>query len=343
MVRRKIQEVGGGTFTVSLPREWAQEEDISQGEEVDILTHIDGTLVVQTRNREMDPTGAITLSVGDRNEDHIRQILWAAYTAGYAEITLAGTEHFSESQRATARDVARTLAGATVVTDEEREISLQVLIDPEEISVRQVVRQLSFVAFSMYQEAVAALDDETASRLDDRDDQADRLYAMTDRSFSLALSRLRKVDRLGLTRPELFELWSAARDLERVADHAERIGALVDGLDSAPKRDHVTELADLAEQAESVVRRAVDCVLNEDRTTEGYRALSLRTQVRERVEELDQELFTESTADYRLARVLDSVRRVAEHGGNIAERGLQGTFRREDAAAREANPRATND
>jgi len=311
---------------------------------VDVSTHIDGVLVVQTRNRETDTTGAVSIAVRDQNMDHINQVLLAAYTAGYAEITLTPPEQFTDSQRATAREVARTLSGSTVTTDTERELSVQVLTDPEEISVRQLVRQLSFVALSMYQEAMAAMvDDGAAPRLGDREDQADRLYAITDRSFSRALSRLGEVDRLGLTRPELFELWSTARDLERVADHAERIGALADDFDDSPKIEHVTELTELADQAQTVARRAVDCVLNEGQIDEGYETLSLRAQVREQGEELDRRLFVESTVDYRLARVLDSVQRVAEHGGNIAERGLQRTLRQKNAKSQEVDARQTNE
>ena len=32
-------------FTVSLPSEWARAEDVCQGEAVDLIAHIDGTLV----------------------------------------------------------------------------------------------------------------------------------------------------------------------------------------------------------------------------------------------------------------------------------------------------------
>ena len=130
--------------------------------------------------------------------------------------------------------------------------------------MRQLVRKLSFVTLSIHREAMTVLSDGgTASHLTDSDDQADRLYAITDRSFSRALSRLREVDRLSCTRSELFELWSTARDLERIADHAERIGTIASELDGSVQEEHVTRLQDLAEQAQAVVEHAVSCVVNE--------------------------------------------------------------------------------
>lgn len=324
METRKIQEVGGGTFTVSLPRDWAQAEGIGQGDVVDLHTHIDGVLIVQTRDRETDPTGEITIELNGTDADQIRQFLWAAYTAGYTEITLTTQNAFTSSQRRVADEVTNVLAGATVATTAEQEMTIQVLLDPEEISVRQLVRQLSFVAISMQREAMDAVSDERPELdLADRDDQADRLFGMIERSFTRALARLSEVDSLGETRSELFELWSTARDLERVADHAERINTIACGFDHPPDKDHLTALQQLAGQAQNVVDIAVRGIVDDEGIETVCEALKLRTDVREEAGKLDRRLFGDVTADYRLARLLDSVQRTAEHGGNIAEQGLQ--------------------
>ncbi|MFB6161655.1 MAG: PhoU domain-containing protein [Haloferacaceae archaeon] len=334
MKTRKIQEVSGGTFTVSLPQDLARSEKLSQGDTVDLHTHIDGVLVVQPRDRETDPTGGVTLELRDPDDEKILQSLWAAYTAGYTEITLTTRNAFTGSQRTVANEVTNVLAGTTVTTAADREIAVRVHLDPEEISVRQLVRQLSFVALSVHQAAMTAVaDGRTEVDFSDRDDHADRLFAMTERSFVRALSRLSEVDSLGATRPQLFELWSTARDLERVADHAERIGTIARGFDHPPDGDHVATLQVLAEDARDVVDHAVCGTVDAEGSGRVREALALRSHVREKVAEFDRRLFGDATSDYRLARVLDSVQRIAEHGGNIAERGLQGTIRRENGVS----------
>ncbi|MDZ7746964.1 MAG: phosphate uptake regulator PhoU [Halobacteriales archaeon] len=306
MNTRKIQEVGGGTFTVSLPREWARAQSVCQGETVDVFTHLDGTLVIQTHHRETDSTGSVSIPIREEGAERVKQVLLAAYTAGYTDITLDPCRSFTQPQRAAAREAAQTLVGASIATDSEQCIEVRVLVDSEEISVRQLVRQLSFVARSMHREAIAALgEDEAAPRLGDRDDQADRLYAITDRSFSRALSRLDEVDSLGYTRPELFELWSTARDLERIADHAERIGGIANSFDGSVPQDHLTGIQELADSTQTVIERAVNCVVNDSDLGRGYEALTLRSQIRDQVSTLDERLFADSAADYRLARVLD--------------------------------------
>ncbi|MFC6757009.1 AbrB/MazE/SpoVT family DNA-binding domain-containing protein [Halomicroarcula sp. GCM10025894] len=81
METRKIQQVGGGTYTVSLPKEWATAADIEPGAVVALHSHIDGTLVVQTDVGEagVEP---LTLSVVDVDSATLERTLWAAYAAG---------------------------------------------------------------------------------------------------------------------------------------------------------------------------------------------------------------------------------------------------------------------
>ena len=324
MDTRKIQSVGGGTYTVSLPKDWAQSVDIAAGSVVELHTHIDDLLVIQPRECETDAVTRIEIPLSDDDPTHVERMIQAAYAAGLRELVLTGT--ISDSQRRTVERVTRTLTGVTVASESDDRVVVQSLLDAGEVSIQQSVRQLQFVALSLHREATAALTG--GSRIDDpseRDDQADRLYALVDRYFWRGLSRLDAVDALDLTRPELFTLWSTARELERVADHAERIARLAA---SATADDSTAaELQRLAADARSVVEDAVGVALGDTGIDAARAALETRQRVREDAPALERRLFEASDTDYRLARIIDSLTRTAEHGGNIAELGLQSVIR----------------
>lgn len=323
MESRKIQTVSGGTFTVSLPQDWAESEGLEQGTVVDIFTHVDGTLSIQTRGDGSDLTDRTVVAAPDRG-DALERLLRASYVEGYDEVTLTAEDGFSETQRAVVDEIARTFAGVTVASESETRMTVGFPLDPEEISVRQIVRQLKFVVLSMHRDVMAGLPgDGHAAPSSDRDDHADRLYAMVDRSFERALSRLDEIDALGLTRQELFDLWEVARELERVADHAERIGRITADIDTPTREAYTDDLSDIAESAGQVVDDAVGGALGDAGKEAIQRALTNRDQVRERAAALDRRLYDGSSVDYRFVRILDSVRRTAEHGGNIAERAVQ--------------------
>ena len=333
METRKVQKVGGGTFTVSLPKEWAEAEGVASGTEVEIRTHIDGTLEVRTAAREAAVDGTVTVPVDTSGPAAVERAVRAGYAAGATELRLetdpgteADTGGLSTDQRRALERVGRGLTGVAISEDDaEGAVTVRTLVDAGEVSVRQSVRQLRFVTLSMHRDAVAALEGEGMANPGDRDDQADRLYAMVERHLTRGLARLAELDALGLTRVELFDLWATARELERVADHAERVARVAARVDGRP--DAAGAVADLADRARTVVGNAVGLVVDEPSLDAAQEVLCARDRVRVGVEDLERRLFEAPGTDYRLARVLDSVSRTAEHGGNIAEVGLQRALR----------------
>ena len=324
MDTRKIQTVGGGTYTVSLPKEWAESEGCTAGTTVHLHTHIDGLLVIQTPESQASPRNRVTLAVGNDDPAEIEQLLRAAYAAGVESVVLEVPDGCSDEQHQAIERVTRNLTGVTVAEETETEVTVQTLLDAGEVSVRQSVRQLQFVALSMHRDAMAALTSGTTSdRWADRDDQADRLYAMIDRYFERGLARLDEIDALGLTRPELFSLWVTANELERVADHAERIGTVADRLDGQPANAIIADLDEIADEVRTVVEDAVRVIISDACIATARQTLAKRRAVRQRITALDRQLFESGDADYRLTRALDSLSRTAEHGGNIAEFGLR--------------------
>ncbi|MDT3433483.1 phosphate uptake regulator PhoU [Haloarcula sp. 1CSR25-25] len=324
MDSRKIQTVGGGTYTVSLPKEWAKSEGCTAGTTVDLHTHIDGLLVIQTPESRTAPRNRVTLAVGDDDPAEIEQLLRAAYAAGVESVVLEAPDGYTDEQHRAIERVTRNLTGVTIAEETGSQVTVQTLLDVGEVSVRQSVRQLQFVALSMHRDAMAALTaGTTGDRWDDRDDQADRLYAMTDRYFERGLARLDEIDALGLTRPELFSLWVTANELERVADHAERIGTVADRLDGQPDEGTATALEDIAQDVHTAVEDAVRVITGDACVATARQTLATRRALRERITSLDRRLFESGDADYRLTRALDSLARTAEHGGNIAEFGLR--------------------
>lgn len=333
MDTRKIQTVGGGTYTVSLPKEWAEAQNIDTGDVVDLHTHIDGVLVLQPQERDDDAPGRVAVRVDDDDPAPLERTLRAAYSVGAREVRFEAADGFTAAQRRVVDRVARTLTGVSVTGETDSALTVRTLLDTGEVSVRQSVRELKFVALSMHREATAAAtDDANPGALADRDEQADRIYAMIDRAFARGLDRLDEVDALGLTRPELFELWGTTRELERVADHAEGIAALASDLEEAPDEATRAEVRDVAQAARDVVADAVGVVVGDAEVETAQEALAARERVLAEISTCRRRLSA-SDGGSQFGPVLDRIRRTAEHGGNVAEFGLRRAIRRGDLAA----------
>lgn len=325
---RKIQTVGGGTYTVSLPKDWAESEGITTGDTVNLHTHIDGILTLQAQEREDDTPVRIAIQIDHADAEPLERTLRAAYATGAKEVQLNAVDGFTTDQRHVINQIARNLTGVSVIEKSESKISVRTLLDTEEVSVRQSVRQLKFVALSMHRDAMAAVTGDTnPGNLADRDDQADRLYAMIDRSFARGLARLDEVDALGLTRSELFELWGTTRELERVADHAEGIATVATEIDDSIEESTTDEIREIAQRAREIIADAVSVIIGDADVETAQQTLTARDQFREDITTFECRLAETSNEGAQLRPVLDRLRRTAEHGGNIAEFGLRHAIR----------------
>ena len=82
MVSRKVQQLGGSTLTVSLPRAWAQALPLKKGDEVELVESRD-SLVISKPSRKEE---AIDCSKLERRE--ALELLTEAYRRGADEVTL---------------------------------------------------------------------------------------------------------------------------------------------------------------------------------------------------------------------------------------------------------------
>lgn len=333
METRKIQSVGGGTYTVSLPKSWSNSQGVTPGDTVNVHQHLDGILTIQTQETEPNSPVQSTVQIAHGETNRLEATLRAAYATGHKELTLVAATEFTADQRRVADEVAKKLPGVSVTEASETEITVQVLLDRDEVSVSQSVRQLKFIALSMHETAVESLTAGTnADYVARRDDQVDRLYAMIDRSFARALARLDEVDALGYSRPALFELWKTTHELERVADHAEGIATTAPVIDEEVPQPALDEIRTFGQDARGLVADAVSVIVGDADAETAHETLVARDDLCEEIETAVHSARATS-GQSQLRPVLHRVRRTAEHAGNIAEIGLQHAVRHGELTA----------
>lgn len=314
-VERKIQMTGGSTYTVSIPKAWAKRRGIESGTPVHLYPFEDRIVVLQSAINDREQKARLNVdTVGDEaTEKHIE----AAYAAGSDEITVVSDTGFSASQRRLASAAITGLIGMEIASETDRKLVAKSLLDPSEISLDGTIEQIRQISLTMHENAVRTVlstdpDDGMVTHIVSRDDDVDRLFALVSRRFYRVLVDVREIEKLQTGRQAALTQFRVARQLERVADHAERIADVGSRLEEPPEEDLAAEFEGLAADARRVVRTALDGNTGE--------ALLRRDGVVDRIEELDRRLYENSRTDvYLYGRLLESLRRTAEYGGNIAE------------------------
>ncbi|WP_226042892.1 phosphate uptake regulator PhoU [Natrinema sp. DC36] len=314
---------------MSIPGEWAAENDIEAGNTVYLYTHLDGSLVVRRREKEQSELADIEAKLDNHDTSAMRRTFHAAYTAGFDRITLQASDQLTKDQQRAITAGARELTGVEIVEQTETSITAQVLLSSRDISVRQSLLRLRSIALSMHEAAMAAFAGETdeVEHIFQRDDEAGRVFQLIMRHFNRSLQDFEDLDQLDITRPQLFRYFFIAQQLERVADHAAKIADLVIQMETPIEDELLAEVVALGEDARQVVHSASDAVINTSSTESAHSALNLRDRVIERATDIDHALLDQTPDEaYIITQILDSLKRTAKCGGNIAEVALQNSI-----------------
>ena len=326
METRKVQVTGGSTYTVSLPKGWATENDVSSGTNVEF--HSEDDLLLLTPQSEQEHTRG-TLDITDLTEENgLTRAVMTMYVSGFDVISLE-TDQMTAEQRRTIRDATQGLVGLEVIEEMPDKMVLQDLLDSSELSIENAVTRMRLVALTMLEDAVEALitdDDQLAHDVMERDDDVDRLWYMVSRVFRTVLRNPTAANEIGFARETCFDYQSSARQLERIADHATKIADLALELGEIPD-SAVEPLRNLHEEAATVPDTAMDALLADD----SEKAVELASQARQHIETVDEMVRTvdQEIHEYEpqvaqiLGLVIDSLSRTADYGTNIAESALQ--------------------
>jgi phosphate uptake regulator len=328
METRKVQLSGGTTYTVSLPKSWAKEQGIDAGSSLSLYPNSDGSLLVEPEGDRDTETQSTSVDISTDSDSGIRQRIHALHAVGYDTVTLVDKSGHSEDHRKVVEDTVATLSGFELLKANNTRIRLQNLIDAENVDIRKSVLRLRLVTLGMHRDAITAVltDDETlAQRVIDRDNEADKLLAMVTRYFRRALTNLQEVEKLEYTRDELFEYYYVSRQLERIADHAEKIARFAHDPEVTVPADFEGQVDSLASASRTVVDTAADVILADAGIEGAQSALARRDELTRELRDFDRELYThdDPAEAYAVGLMLDSIRRTGEYGANIARIAIQ--------------------
>ncbi|PSQ19364.1 AbrB family transcriptional regulator [Halobacteriales archaeon QS_8_69_26] len=333
MNTRKLQRVGGGTYTVSIPKEWAERHGLEAGVDVHLYTHDDGSIVLRGSERDGGHLDEAVVEFEAPDPTALERSLVALHAAGFETVTLSAPG-LTDADRRALRSAARSLVGAEVVEVSEGRARVRTLLDAANVSVPQSVVQLQYVALSIHRRATAALvdaEDGAHVRLAERDDEADRLFAIVSRHFNRSLSSFEELDNLGTSRPELFDYHVTARQLERVADHGVGIADLADDLGDQPPPDVAADLERTADAARGAVDDATTAIVDEADAGAARDTLDRCDEAVADVAAVRDSIDGATEGGIALVRALDLVERTAECGRNVAEAAVRAAMRERNA------------
>ncbi len=319
MEKRKVQLTGGSTYVISLPKGWAKEQNIKEGSELELLPK-SSSLVLKPAVRKKRKEATIDSS--DMDAEEVKRAVITMYIEGFDLIRVESPGGIESNQRRSLREAGQKLTGMEVVEETGKTVVFKDILDPSELSVKRTVDRMRLISHSMFKDAIDVVIDKGDSEdIIQRDDDVDRMFSTVSRLFRSSLR-----DETSENREIYFDYHTAARQLERIADHATKIAEVAKEIEKPPKNIQ-TVLIDMSEVSLNVIDNSSKALLElegSDATQLANQALSEIDSVEKKREKLDGKIHSlDSRNAQLLGLVVDSISRTAEYGGNIAEAAIQ--------------------
>ena len=186
MHQRKIQLIGGSTYSVSLPKEWVLKNSLKEQSIVSIQLKGDNSLSINPQHHpEKIRTSRIELSI-DEYGRNIGQVLFSLYYSGFEDIILNSSAEITHEIKLSIQKRINYMSGTEIIYEDAHTIKLKVLLDSRKLNIHQLFFRVALLICSSLDSLENNLSKES---LDLNEQEVDRLYHLLAKILSLSSLR----------------------------------------------------------------------------------------------------------------------------------------------------------
>ncbi|MEX0862930.1 PhoU domain-containing protein [Nitrosopumilus sp.] len=326
---RKIQFTGKSSYIVSLPKQWIMELGLKQGDQIRMVRKGSSTLELyppKFESRVQKKENAVIEIDGEEESSSIVRKLISLYFLGYKTINVKPKNgRLSGHQRNAVKEaVKRMLMGSEIIADSSVGITVQVLVNLLELSVDGAFKRMIHLAKSMSNDALLAVKEnnlELAQEVINTDDEVDRFGFYIIRQLKIAIQNEHMLKEMGFRNARnCLGYRLVVKNIERTGDHAAFIAKDLLEFKKPVKKEILQKIQEMNEFCLSVLDDACLALFKEDYNqaekiiTKTDEVIKFERKVRDA-----SKLLKDDEEIYRIRRMTENIRRIAEYASDIAE------------------------
>ncbi|MFH1786463.1 MAG: phosphate uptake regulator PhoU [archaeon] len=173
-MKRKIQEIGG-SFLISIPKNWAKLHKLAKGADLEIEPNEKGQLVVAPI---IEKAALRKVRKSLKYSPHMGTELFRAYFSGASEIEITSENPFTPDQRAEIKEFADSILSVEIVEEDVRKVLLQ-NYGYELMPIDQSLKRLFQLSYSMLNDVMKEkITKQLLHSLSERERTVDKFYFM---------------------------------------------------------------------------------------------------------------------------------------------------------------------
>jgi phosphate uptake regulator len=335
---RKVQVTGGNSFVVSLPKAWVNDVGLRPKDAVAVAVQPDASLLIIPRRDIRDSVkseAVLEVSQGLDKDTLLRHFI-SYYLAGYDTIRITLGKADPALRGFIREGIRRKLVGVEIIEESSASILTQCLSGYVDLPLKKALERMSIITAGMLSDSAASIGQSTgglAQEVIDRDDEVDRFYHFLLRQLNIAVRDRSVIQEIGLASArDCLGYRLVAKSTERVADHAVTVAAESANLQSLPE-SVITKVQEMTAVSRKVFENSIVALLRLDAKL-ADQAISKTKEVLQMEAKISRDVLGPKMSGSQVASLklaLESIRRSAEYGSDIAEVAM-------DLTVKEPNP-----
>ncbi|MBD3197099.1 MAG: AbrB/MazE/SpoVT family DNA-binding domain-containing protein [Candidatus Lokiarchaeota archaeon] len=321
---RKVQQTGGSSFIISLPKPWVEKSNIKPKDTLGILAQPDGNLLITPKINSEDILKTKKF-LADNYEDYnfLFRVLIGAYVMGYSRIEVKASKKFEPHIRDCVIDFTQITIGPEIIEESNTFIVIKDLLNPKEMPFDKTIKRMYILAESMHEDAMRALKNNNrglAEEVMKRDNDIDRLHWLISRQSSIVLRDIILSQKMGITLEDANHYQLMSRFLERIADHAVKIAKnVLLILEYDLEEPLIKKIAKTSEYSLKLLNNSLDARMNKDIKMANENIASVEKLV-SMCEQISLDLNGNHVeSSIAIGYIIESIRRTGEYAGDISE------------------------
>ena len=326
---RKIQFTGKSSYIVSLPKQWIMDLGLKKGDPVRVARQGSATLQIsppkyQTKAIQIEDA-TVEIDLNDDTASIVRKLI-SLYFLGFKTIHVKPkVGKLKPDQRTAVKDaVRRMLMGTEIISDSTEGITIQVLVNLLELSVDGAFKRMIHLAKSMLSDAILAIKEsnfDLANEVIKTDDEVDRFGFYIIRQLKIAIQNEHMLKEMGFSNSrDCLGYRIVVKNIERTGDHAVHIANDLIEFKKSIKTEILEKIQEMTDFAVAVLDDACLSLFKGD-----YAQAEQTIKKSTEITKLEKKVLntTKSLKDdedvFRVRRMVEDVRRIAEYASDIAE------------------------
>lgn len=319
---RKLQTTAGGTFMVTVPRDWVEKLGLKKGDHLSVER--EGNNIILSSSASVSPERRPLEISGFREMKMLDLCVTAAYMVGHDVTEVVSGRKMAPEQKRWTREAVEHLLGLEISEEYSDQMILQNFIDPMKFDAFRMFERFSAASIAVLSDSVKALADADPSLAQDafeRGGDSTKNYRLLYR-LALQCSNDKRL-RVHMNLPNVTSavvFLQSVRELGRAAYYSMRIAQHVLELKRRPASALIDAIAEMARMAASMQEQAAAALMG--RNVEIASAVIDRL---DRVRKLNEGayllLFRErdEKSSMAISQIVRDIRNIASHASALAE------------------------